>query len=195
MLIFISEIFFQVTGTHPFSFLFVCFLFYLFIFGCVGSSLLRAGFLQLCRRASHCSGFSCCAARAPGVQASVVVVHGLSSCGLRALERRLSSCSARAQLLCSMWDLPGPGLEPVSSSSAGGFLTAAPPGKPHPFSFDVGIFLTQGANRRFSVSHQDSYYLQSKVSTFYLFLQLSQLILALCSSPYILFFSTFKYIF
>ena len=28
-----------------------------------------------------------------------------------------------------MWDLPGPGLEPVSPALAGGFLTAAPPGK------------------------------------------------------------------
>ena len=28
--------------------------------------------------------------------ASVVAEHGLSSCGLRALERRLSSCGARA---------------------------------------------------------------------------------------------------
>ena len=29
-----------------------------------------------------------------------------------------------------MWDLPGPGLEPVSSAMAGGFLTTALPGKP-----------------------------------------------------------------
>ena len=29
-----------------------------------------------------------------------------------------------------MWDLPGPGLEPVSPASAGGFLTTVPPGKP-----------------------------------------------------------------
>ena len=29
-----------------------------------------------------------------------------------------------------MWDLPGPGLEPVSHEIAGGFLTTAPPGKP-----------------------------------------------------------------
>ena len=26
-----------------------------------------------------------------------------------------------------MWDLPGPGLEPVSSALTGGFLTTAPP--------------------------------------------------------------------
>ena len=55
--------------------------------------------------------------------------HGLSSCGSQALECRLSSCGARAQLLCGMWDLPRPGLEPVSPALAGGFLTTAPPGK------------------------------------------------------------------
>ena len=58
------------------------------------------------------------------------MARGLSSCGSRALEHRLSSCGARAYLLCGMWDLPGPGLEPVSPALAGGFLTTAPPGKP-----------------------------------------------------------------
>ena len=56
---------------------------------------------------------------------------GLSSCGLRGLERRLSSCGARAYLLHGMWDHPGPGLEPVSSALAGGFLTTMPPGQSH----------------------------------------------------------------
>ena len=28
-----------------------------------------------------------------------------------------------------MWDLPGPGIEPVSPELAGGFLTTEPPGK------------------------------------------------------------------
>ena len=28
-----------------------------------------------------------------------------------------------------MWDIPGPGLEPVLPALAGGFLTSAPPGK------------------------------------------------------------------
>ena len=64
------------------------------------------------------------------MRASVVVVRGLSSCGLRALERRLSSCGARASLLRGLWDLPGPGLEPVSLALAGGFLAMALPGKP-----------------------------------------------------------------
>ena len=54
---------------------------------------------------------------------------GFSSCGSRALERRLSSCGTRAELLCGMWDLPGLGIEPVSPALAGGFLTTAPLGK------------------------------------------------------------------
>ena len=33
-------------------------------------------------------------------------------------------------MLRGMWDLPGPGLEPVSPALAGGFLTTASPGKP-----------------------------------------------------------------
>ena len=80
-------------------------------------------------RASHCGGFSCCGAGALGSQASVVVAHGLSSCGLWALECRLSSCGAWAYLLRGMWDLPGAGIEPMSPAMAGGFLTTVPPGK------------------------------------------------------------------
>ena len=102
------------------------FIYLLFIFDCIGSSLLHTGFLQLWRvgatlhcsaRASHCGGFSCCRAQPLGVQASVAVACGLSSCGSWALERRLSNCGTRAQLLRSMWDLPGPGIEPVEESS------------------------------------------------------------------------------
>ena len=105
----------------------VYFLIYLFIFGCIGSLLLHVGFLQLQQAgatpscgawASHCGGFSCYGARALGVWASVVVVCGLSSCG------------AWAQLLRSMWNLPGPGLKPLSPALAGRFLTTVPPGKP-----------------------------------------------------------------
>ena len=55
---------------------------------------------------------------------------GFRSCGSRALERRLSSCGAWASLLRGMWELPGPGLEPLSPALAGGFLTTVPPGKP-----------------------------------------------------------------
>ena len=64
-----------------------------------------------------------------GAWASVVVAHGLSSCGSWALEHRLSSCGAQAQLPHGMWDPPGPGLEPVSPALAGGLSATEPPGK------------------------------------------------------------------
>ena len=57
------------------------------------------------------------------IAASLVTEHRLQT-------RRLSSCGSWTQLLRGMWDLPGPGLEPVSSALAGRFLTTAPPGKP-----------------------------------------------------------------
>ena len=57
------------------------------------------------------------------IAASLVAEHRLQT-------RRLSSCGSWAQLLCGMWDLPRPGLEPVSPALAGRFSTTAPPGKP-----------------------------------------------------------------
>ena len=38
-----------------------------------------------------------------------------------------------------MWDLPGPGLEPVSPALAGGFLTTVPPGKSKTVVLDQGL--------------------------------------------------------
>ena len=57
------------------------------------------------------------------IAASLVAEHRLQT-------RRLSNCGSRAQLLHVMWDLPRPGLEPVSPALAGRFSTTAPPGKP-----------------------------------------------------------------
>ena len=83
--------------------------------------------LSFCARA-----FSSCGEQGPifiavrgplTVAASLVAEHRLQT-------RRLSNCGSRAQLLCGMWDLPGPGLEPTSPASAGRLSTTAPPGKP-----------------------------------------------------------------
>ena len=57
------------------------------------------------------------------IAASLVAEHRLQT-------RRFSNCGLRAQLLRGMWDLPRPGLEPVSPALAGRFSTTAPPGKP-----------------------------------------------------------------
>ena len=40
-----------------------------------------------------------------------------------------------------MWDLPGPGLEPVSPALAEGFLTTALPGNPLYIYFLIGVKL------------------------------------------------------
>ena len=83
--------------------------------------------LRFCARA-----FSSCGKRGPlfiavrgplTIAASLVAEHRLQT-------RRLSNCGSRAQLLHGMWDLPRPGLKPVSPALAGRFSTTAPPGKP-----------------------------------------------------------------
>ena len=83
--------------------------------------------LHLCARA-----FSSCGKRGPlfiavrgppTIAASLVAEHRLQT-------HRLSNCGSRAQPLRGMWDLPRPGLEPVSPALAGRFSTTAPPGKP-----------------------------------------------------------------
>ena len=89
--------------------------------------------LRFCARA-----FSSCGTRGPLfiavrrpliIAASLVAEHRLQM-------RRLSNCGSRAQLLRSIWDLPRPGLEPVSPAFAGRFSTTAPPGKPTSYSFN-----------------------------------------------------------
>ena len=74
--------------------------------------------------AFHHGGLSCFRARALGHMV-------FSSCSSWAPGHSLSSCGTQAQLLCSMWGLPGPGMESVSPALAGGFFTTEPPGKPH----------------------------------------------------------------
>ena len=83
--------------------------------------------LRFCARA-----FSSCGKRGPlliavrgpvTIAASLVAEH-------RVQTRRLSNCGSRALLLRGMWDLPRPGLEPVSPALAGRLSTTAPPGKP-----------------------------------------------------------------
>ena len=88
----------------------------------------------------HARAFSSCGKQGPlfiVVRGPLfITVHGPLTiavppiAGHRLQMRRLSSCGSRAQLLRGMWDLPRPGLEPVSPALAGRFATTAPPGKP-----------------------------------------------------------------
>ena len=97
---------------------------FFFFYGCTGSLLLRG--LSLVAASRGYSSLRCAGSRHAG----------FSICGtwaqqlwLAALEHRLSSCGTQAQLLLSMWDLPGAGIKPVSPALAGRFLTTEPPGK------------------------------------------------------------------
>ena len=100
----------------------ILFYLFLFIFGCVGSSPLCEGFLQLWRvgaalhrgaRASHCRGLSCWGAQAPDAQAQQLWLTGLvapwhvGSSQTRARTRvpcigrqTLNHCATREALWC-----------------------------------------------------------------------------------------------
>ena len=105
--------------------------------------------LRFCARA-----FSSCGKRGPlfiavrgplTIAASPVAEHRLQT-------RRFSSCGSQAQLLRGMWDLPRPGLEPVSPALAGRFSTTAPPGKPSPELFEDLFKIV------FITSHSSTYF-------------------------------------
>ena len=83
--------------------------------------------LHFCARA-----FSSCGKRGPLFIAvrRPLTITAPPVAGHRLQTRRLSSCGSQAQWLRGMWDLPRPGLEPVSPALAGRFSTTAPPGKP-----------------------------------------------------------------
>ena len=70
-----------------------------------------------CAQASHCRGFSCCRAWTP--------------------ELGLSSCGVWSYLLRGMWDLSGPGIEPVSLVLQGRFLTTGAPRKSHTMHLNI----------------------------------------------------------
>ena len=57
-----------------------------------------------------------------------------------------SGCSLRAWLLCSRWNLPRPGIEPMSFALASGFFTTEPPGKPSCQIFNENEFLLECEN-------------------------------------------------
>ena len=72
-----------------------------------------------------------CGAQALGTWASVVAAHRLGSYSSQTLKLGLSSCGAWAYFLHHMWNLPGPGMGPMSPLLAGRFSSTAPPGKSH----------------------------------------------------------------
>ena len=87
------------------------FLIIYFIYGCVGSLLLRVGFSLVVASGDYsslrCAGFSCCGAQALGVWASVVVARGLWTAGSVVVAHRLS-CSAACGIFPDQGSNPCP---------------------------------------------------------------------------------------
>ena len=75
-------------------------------------------------------GFFCYGAQALGHE-------GFRSGGAWTPEHGFHSCGTPAELFPSMWDLPRPGVYPLSPALAGRFFSTAPPGKPG-FGFLIG---------------------------------------------------------
>ena len=94
---------------------------------CMGLSLVAAsrGYSLF-----RCAGFSLQWSRALGHRLQQLWCVG-STVAVPTLQSTDSIVVAhRLQLLCGMWDLPRPGIEPMSPTLAGGFFTSELPGKP-----------------------------------------------------------------
>ena len=87
--------------------------------------------MALCRLAlvevSHCGGFSCCAAQAGGMGASVVVTYGSAAAAPR-LWRDVVAQGLRCSTARGIF--PQPGIKLVSLAPQGRFSTPGPPGSP-----------------------------------------------------------------
>ena len=125
------------------TYLFIYFkLVFLFIFDCAGSLLLCTVFSSCSEHkllsSYWCTGFSLwwlLLSQSTGSRymwASTVAAHWLTSCGIWALELRLSSCGSHIYLIYIMWNLPGPGIRHMSPALAGRFLSTESPGKSSP---------------------------------------------------------------
>ena len=74
---------------------------------------------------------SCCLVAVCGLltaEASLVAEQNLVAWASAVAASALSSCGAQVQSSLSMWNLPRPGIEPMSPALAGGLLSTAPPG-------------------------------------------------------------------
>ena len=106
--------------------------------------------LRFCVRA-----FSSCGKRGPlfitvrgplTIAASLVAEHRLQTL-------KLSNRGSRAQLLRGMWNLPRPGLKPVSPALAGRFSTTVSPGKPQLSILYILVYICQSQSPDSSHHH------------------------------------------
>ena len=74
-----------------------------------------------------------------GVWASVVAALGLRSCGCQAVGHSFNSWGHTDLAVCSVWGLPGSGIEPASPVLAGRVFTTEPRGKPPGSYFSISF--------------------------------------------------------
>ena len=111
------------------------FLNFIYLFGCARSFLLP-GLFSSCGQRGLLSSFGVWTSLAAehglwSTRASVVATSGLSSCGSRTVERRLSSCGAPAWLAHSVWGLSSLTRDRTRVPYIG--PATEPPGKPPVF--------------------------------------------------------------
>ena len=109
----------------------ICSLYFLFFFlAVVGLRYYRWAFSSCRAWASHQSGLSSCSSQLLGTWPSIVAAPRaqLWWCGGPRV-CRLQRLWHRAQIAQGMWNLPRPGIEPMSPALAGGFPSTGPPGK------------------------------------------------------------------
>ena len=87
----------------------------------------------------HCCvwAFSSCGGQGYSLVAGQASFCGFSCCRARALEHANFSCGAQAWLLQGMWDLPRPGVKPVSPILQDGFFILGQSEKPGHFSLET----------------------------------------------------------
>ena len=105
---------------------------FIYIFGCAGSLLL-------------CTDYSVDA----GHRLLIAESMSFSTCSTWAQQLRfkgpaygLCCCGTVAQLLCSVWSLPRPGIKPMSPALARGFLSTIPLRKSETLFFVMNFFLS-----------------------------------------------------
>ena len=98
--------------SHPFTYFCLCWVFIAFTWAFSG-----------CREWGLHSSYSAWASLVAehGTRASVAMACALSRCSSRALENKHSTFGSWAELLCSMGNLPRPGIKPLSPALAGRF--------------------------------------------------------------------------
>ena len=109
-------------------------LFFFFFLAVLSLFLLHVGFLQL-QQGEATFQFLVCRL--------LIAMATVCCCRAQAVEHRLSTCVAQAQLLRGTWYPPRPGIKPGSYALTGGLFTTGPAGKFYSVSFNWALCMLE----------------------------------------------------